>query len=74
MKNMSVKIKALDNDLHDFSKSLNDKLMFIPNIIHSSVPVGEDASENIIVKEWGQKPKFNFSPKREGIFKTEFST
>ena len=63
MKNMSVKIKALDNDLHDFSKSLNDKLMFVPNIIHSSVPVGKDASENIIVKEWGEKPKFNFSPK-----------
>jgi len=63
MKNMSVKIKALDNDLHDFSKSLNDKLMFIPNIIHSSVPLGKDASENIMVKEWGEKPKFNFSPK-----------
>ena len=63
MKNISVKIKALDNDLHDFSKSLTEKLMFVPNLIHSSVPKGKNASENVIIREWGKKPNFSFSPK-----------
>jgi len=63
MKNISVKIKALDNDLHDFSKSLTEKLMFVPNLIHSSVPKGKNASENVIIRAWGKKPNFPFSPK-----------
>jgi seryl-tRNA synthetase len=28
----------------------------IPNLPHSSVPIGKDASENPLVREWGEKP------------------
>ena len=37
MKNISIKIKALDNDLNEFNNNLNQKLMYIPNIIHETV-------------------------------------
>jgi len=60
MKNISVKIKALDNDLNDFNSSLNEKLMYIPNIVHDSVPEGLSESDNKVVKEWGDKPSFDF--------------
>jgi len=63
MKNLSVKIKALDNDLIDYNKILNDKIMYIPNVIHKSVPSGLDEKDNVVIKEWGKKPKFDFDIK-----------
>jgi len=62
MKNISIKIKALDNDLHEFNYQLNEKLMYIPNIIHKTVPDGLSESDNVIIKEWGSKPSFSFKP------------
>lgn len=63
MKSISVKIKALDNDLTEFNISLEDKLKYIPNIIHKSVPIGSNSNDNKVVKEWGVKPEFDFQPK-----------
>ena len=60
MKNISIKIKALDNDLAEFNSILKEKVMYIPNVIHESVPMGKNASDNVIVKEWGSKPIFDF--------------
>ena len=62
MKNLSVKIKALDNDLNDFSDLINEQLMYIPNLVHKSVSDGVSESENVVIKEWGKKPSFNFEP------------
>ena len=62
MKNISVKIKALDNDLNNYNNSLNKKLMYIPNLVHKSVPKGNSEKDNKIIKEWGKKPVFNFNP------------
>jgi len=62
MKNISIKIKALDNDLHEFNYQLNEKLMYIPNIIHETVPDGLSESDNVLIKEWGTKPSFSFKP------------
>tara|TARA_A100001011_G_scaffold365420_1_gene417082 strand:+ start:33427 stop:34695 length:1269 start_codon:yes stop_codon:yes gene_type:complete len=63
MKIISVKIKALDNDLADFNSSLENKLKYIPNIIHKSVPKGSNSKDNKVIKEWGEKPNFSFEPK-----------
>ncbi len=38
-------------------------LMDIPNLLHESVPVGKDDSDNIEVRRWGALPKFDFEPK-----------
>jgi len=38
-------------------------LMRLPNILHKSVPVGKDDSENQLVRQWGKKPDFGFKPK-----------
>ena len=62
MKNISIKIKALDNDLHEFNYQLNEKLMYIPNIIHETVPDGLSENDNVLIKEWGAKPSFSFKP------------
>jgi seryl-tRNA synthetase len=37
-------------------------LLFIPNVYHDSVPIGQTEGDNELVREWGKKPQFNFTP------------
>ena len=59
MKDLSIKIKDLDNDLSEILDDIKNKILYIPNIVNDAVPTG-DESKNIIVKEWGEKPDFDF--------------
>lgn len=63
MKSISQKIKEMDTKVGAFSTKLNKILLFIPNIPHSSVPVGPDQKSNKIVKECGKIKKLNFKPR-----------
>ena len=38
-------------------------LMGLPNILHETVPVGKDDSENVTVRTWGEPQKFDFQPR-----------
>jgi seryl-tRNA synthetase len=62
-------IKNIDNELEKVEKSfkeiedeLNNLLLYIPNIPHSSVPVGDAESCNVVIRDWGEKPHFDFEP------------
>ena len=63
MKKISAIIKDFDSDLNNVQSKLNDKLLYIPNILHDSVPIGKDESANEVIREWGTKPQFNFNIK-----------
>ncbi len=52
MKTVSDKISELDNQLKDVETELNSILMFIPNLPHSSVPIGKSAEQNVEVRKW----------------------
>lgn len=40
------------------------KLMLqVPNVISPDVPEGKDESENVVIRSWGEKPSFDFTPK-----------
>ena len=41
---------------------LTRQLLFIPNIYHESVPIGETECDNQLVRDWGKKPQFSFTP------------
>ena len=56
-------LKKVENELNVFKKKLSKALLCIPNTPHSSVPKGKDESQNILVREWGRKPEFSFTPK-----------
>lgn len=62
----SQKIKALLIELEKKLKELNDSFLDsldrIPNLLHSSLPVG-GASENKIIKQTGKISKLAFTPK-----------
>ena len=57
---MSNKIKDLDSSLNEKNTTLNEKLLYVPNLIHDSVPKGKSEKDNVIIKEWGKKPEFDF--------------
>jgi len=63
LKQLSEKIKVLDEELASIQRDIHQFLISLPNIPHSSVPVGKDESENVVVKTWGEKPSFSFTPK-----------
>ena len=63
MKTVSQKIGDLDASVGEADKGMVKILSSIPNLPHSSVPIGSDASANQVVREWGKKPVFGFQPK-----------
>ena len=63
MRNVAKDIKALELPLSENEEQTRDILMQIPNLPHASVPVGNDSSENPIIKTAGNRPDFEFEPK-----------
>lgn len=61
MKEISGKIDILESGLKGLQKELETVLLTIPNIPHSSLPRG-DASNNQVVRSWGEKRQFDFTP------------
>ena len=62
MKEISDKIKGLEEKLKEVDSELNKKVLNIPNIPHSSLPRG-DVTHNKVVRSWGEPPKLAFKPK-----------
>jgi seryl-tRNA synthetase len=63
MKRVSGEIKQADECISILDAKLADFMLTMPNLPHSSVPVGHDASANIEVRRWGAPPKFDFTPR-----------
>jgi len=57
------KIERLEKQAERCRERANRILMGLPNILHESVPVGVDDTENVVVKTCGEPPKFDFKPK-----------
>ncbi|MBW2020162.1 MAG: serine--tRNA ligase [Deltaproteobacteria bacterium] len=62
MREVSQKIKALDEALSKQEETLQAILMEIPNVPHSSVPIGKDSEDNVVVRKVGKPPSFSFEP------------
>ena len=52
----------------DLNTRLQDILAGIPNMPHSSVPVGLSAEDNVEVRRWGAPPQFDLLRSRIGIW------
>jgi seryl-tRNA synthetase len=63
MKQLSEQIKQSDERIAVLDTTQRELLLNIPNVPHSSVPVGTSAADNVEVRRWGAPPKFDFTPK-----------
>jgi seryl-tRNA synthetase len=62
MRSAGDRIKELDAAVGAIETSLEDWLLAVPNVPHSSVPVGRSPENNVEVRRWGQPRHFDFEP------------
>jgi len=56
-------IKAHADRLESLEQAFTEMHLSLPNILHDSVPEGKSEADNTVVKTWGEKPSFSFTPK-----------
>lgn len=52
--------QTLDAHLSNIEKEFEAEMSKLPNIPHHEVPISPDPKDNVMVKEWGKKPTFDF--------------
>ncbi|TSC76157.1 MAG: seryl-tRNA synthetase [Parcubacteria group bacterium Gr01-1014_33] len=62
-KEIKTKLGHAEFELKAIEEEFNSLLYKIPNIPLDDVPVGKDESENVVLREVGEKPKFDFTPR-----------
>ncbi len=60
---ISKLIAAQERELQAVEEEFQEFLLNVPNLFHDSVPVGRDAGANEVVRGWGEKPVFSFTPR-----------
>lgn len=63
MKEVSQKIKEMDEKISQTEAELQNILLTIPNIPDNSVPIGKTDTDNVEVRRWQEPTKFDFTPK-----------
>ena len=65
--NLLEKVTSIKNQLEKneeeltaIQQELNELIIVIPNIPHESVPDGNSDEDNQLIREWGEKPNFDF--------------
>ncbi len=56
-------IQRLDAEITKLDNEITNKLLNTPNILHESVPIGKDETENKLVRTHLEIPKFDFEVK-----------
>ena len=63
MKELSDKIRVLDEQVSEAEANLKDALLNVPNTPHPTVPDGKDDQDNVELRKWGEPTSFDFEPK-----------
>ena len=61
MKSIAGRIDALEAELRAADEKLDTALLYIPNIVHGSVPVGPPDKAHVL-RTWGKPKEFDFKP------------
>jgi len=78
MKLVKDELKEKEEELRSTIVEWQSMMLKIPNIPSVDTPVGPDESGNVVLRQWGEKPEFSFTPKEHdelgkalGIIDTE---
>ena len=63
LKKESDREKTLAAQTAQLQREVEQAAFLIPNIPHSSVPVGPDSRSNRVIRAWGEPRKFSFQPR-----------
>lgn len=62
MREVGEQIKVEEQRLAEIAEKLDELLLYVPNLPDPTVPVGEDAEDNVEVRRWGEIPTYEFTP------------
>lgn len=78
MRLVKEELKQQEEELKNVFENWQSIMLKIPNIPSVDTPIGPDDSGNVVVRQWGEKPEFSFTPKEHfelgkalGIIDTE---
>ncbi len=60
---LSQRLEELEAQLKELEPRLHSLLLQLPNIPDERVPEGEGEEDNVVVRQWGQPPTFDFPPR-----------
>jgi seryl-tRNA synthetase len=63
MREVSQKIKGLDEELNQVDEQLHSFLLTVPNLPHATTPAGTSENDNVLVRAWGEPHKLPFEAK-----------
>jgi seryl-tRNA synthetase len=63
MKKLDRKEERLRVKLKKVEEEFNRLMLLVPMPVAKDVPIGESDKDNVVVKQWGEIPKFDFQPK-----------
>ena len=64
LKALSDEVKEKEGRLKEVEEQIEAALLAVPNLPHESVPVGGEPKDNVVVRSWGEKPRFSFAPRQ----------
>lgn len=63
MQVLKLELGQKEDELKEIMQEWQTLMLKIPNVPSADVPEGPDESGNVVVREWGEKPVFSFTPK-----------
>lgn len=63
LKKIKEELKQIENGFKAIEKEFRDLMLRMPNMVLDEVPEGKDEKDNVVIKEEGDRPKFDFKPK-----------
>jgi seryl-tRNA synthetase len=63
MREVSQKIKGMDEELKQLDEQLQCFLLTVPNLPDPATPLGTSESDNVEIRSWGKPASYSFTPK-----------
>ncbi|MFO7947727.1 MAG: serine--tRNA ligase [Armatimonadota bacterium] len=60
---LKQQISQMEEELDAVESEYDSLMLSLPNIPLDEVPLGESEEDNVVVKEWGEPPSFDFEPR-----------
>lgn len=66
MQELSSEVKEMDRQAQECDEKVRQAALVLPNKLHASVPIGQSAEDNQVVRTVGEVTKFKFKPREHG--------
>lgn len=70
-KELPERIREIEAERDELGEAIRYRMMRLPNILHESVPIGKDDTENVEIKRWGEPRVPPFDLKNHGALAVE---